>query len=63
MLWRIADAVTDDVEDGEAGSLATGSQQHIHILAPGRRFCCRNLGKSWAQELNSMDLCVSVKVF
>ena len=75
MLWRIVDAVTDNVEDGEAGSLATASQQHFHNLAPDRRIVwsklgatrfivfCRNLGKSWAQELNSMALFASVNVF
>ena len=74
MFWRIVDAVADDVDDGEAGSLATASQQHFHVLAPDMSIvwsklcatiiivCCRNLGKSLAQELNSMDLCVSVKV-
>ena len=36
MLWGIADAVSDDVEDGEAGILAA-SQQHFHILVLDRR--------------------------
>ena len=74
MLWRIVDAVTD-VEDGEAGSLATASQQRFHNLAPDRRivwsklgitmfiFCCRSLGKSFAQELNSTVLYASVNFY
>ena len=64
-------AVTDVVEDAEA----TASQQHFHNFAPDRRtvwskfgatmfiVCCRNLGKSFAQELNSMALCAPVNVF
>ena len=36
-LWKIVDAVTDDVEDGEAGSSAIASQQHFPILAPDTR--------------------------
>ena len=62
MISRIVDAVTDDVEDGEADSLATASQQHFHVLAQDMSIvwsklcvtiiivCCRNLGKSLAQD-------------
>ena len=74
MLWRIADAVTDDVEDDEAGSWATALQQHFHILAPDRKMvwsklcvmmvmvCFKNLDKSLAKKHNSVIRCDSVIV-
>ena len=75
LFQRIVDAVADDVEDGEARSLATASQQHFHVLAQDMSIvwsklcvtiiivCCRNLGKTLAQEPKTMVLSASVNVF
>ena len=66
MISRIVDAVTDHVEDGEAGSLEAASPQHTFIFwrQTGELFGQNlYLGKSLAQELKTMRSSVTLSMF